>query len=185
MNKRAEQDTTATKPTKVLVSACLLGQRVRYDGGHSECGAEVLVQWRQQGRVVAFCPEVAGGLGTPRPPAQIVDADGEAVLDGSAQILNSNGQDVSAAFVAGARATLKTAQNAGVRIAVLKSKSPSCGSQKIHNTQVQPDGSTRSALVPGAGVTAALLRRHDILVFNEHQIDLARAQLDAFDAALK
>src|SRR5690554_4821209 len=155
-----------TDPIKILVSACLLGQRVRYDGGHSESDAHLLAQWRAQGRVVAFCPEVAGGLGTPRPPAQIVDADGDAVLDGTARILTHGGQDVTAAFIAGAQATLQVAKRAAIRIAILKSKSPSCGSQRIYNTRLQPDGSAHSALVPGAGVTTALLRRHQISVLD-------------------
>ena len=171
-------------PIKILVSACLLGQRVRYDGGHSKNDAHLLAKWRAQGRVVAFCPEVAGGLGTPRPPAQIVDADGEAVLDGTARILTSDGDDVTEAFIAGAWATLKVAQDADIRIAILKSKSPSCGSQRIYNTQIQPDGSAHSALVPGAGVTTALLRRHQIAVFNEHQFDRAGVRLQELLAAL-
>lgn len=172
-----------TDSIKILVSACLLGRRVRYDGGHSESDARLLARWRAQGRVVAFCPEVAGGLGTPRPPAQIVDADGDAVLDGAARILTRDGQDVTAAFIAGARATLAFAQQAGVGVAILKSKSPSCGSQRIYNTRLQPDGSAHSALVPGAGVTTALLRRHHIAVFNEHQLELASERLDALIGA--
>ena len=171
-------------PIKILVSACLLGQRVRYDGGHSKNDAHWLARWRAQGRIVAFCPEVAGGLSTPRPPAQIVDADGEAVLDGTARILTRDGEDVTEAFITGARATLKVAQDAAIRIAILKSKSPSCGSQRIYNTQLQPDGSSQSALVAGAGVTTALLRRHQIAVFNEHQLELAQQHLDALVGAL-
>jgi len=171
--------TIELEQTKVLVSACLLGQRVRYDGGHSESGAKILAQWRAEGRVVAFCPEVAGGLGTPRPPAQIVEANGDDVLDGKARILDENGDDVSAAFLAGAQATLEVAQEAGISIAILKSKSPSCGSQRIYNTLSQADGSTTSALVPGMGITTALLRRHGIEVFNEHQFDQALAYLQA------
>ncbi|MDO9215737.1 MAG: 2-thiouracil desulfurase family protein, partial [Lacisediminimonas sp.] len=85
---------------KILVSACLLGQPVRYDGGaHGPFAA--LLQWQQQGRVVALCPEVAGGLPTPREPAEILGGQGGQVLDGLIAVRTVTGEDVSAAFVAG------------------------------------------------------------------------------------
>ncbi|HVY61035.1 MAG TPA: DUF523 domain-containing protein, partial [Planctomycetota bacterium] len=110
-----------------------------------------------QGRAVAFCPEEAGGLPTPREPASIEDGkSGEDVLDGRARVLTASGRDVTAEFVAGARACLEVARRHGVRRAYLKSKSPSCGAGALRRL----DG----ALEPGFGVTAALLRREGIEV---------------------
>ncbi len=159
----------------ILVSACLLGRRVRYDGGHSAVDQDVLSRWREQGRVVAFCPEVAGGLSTPRAPAEIVAGTAADVLDGGARVVTCEGDDVTAAFVRGARAALEAAQNAGARLAILKSKSPSCGSQRVY------DGSFSATLVDGAGITTTLLRRHGIAVFDEHQIAQAHAWLAEHD----
>src|SRR5260370_41294862 len=94
---------------RILVSACLLGQAVRYDGRAKRSDDELLAQWRQQGRLVSFCPEVAGGLPVPRPPAEIRPApraagatapfDGAAVLAGTAQVLTAAGLDVTESFV--------------------------------------------------------------------------------------
>ncbi|WP_318023170.1 DUF523 domain-containing protein [Streptomyces sp. ICN988] len=76
---------------KVLVSACLLGRPVRYDGGAKPVGDEVVERWRGEGRVVVFCPEVSGGLPVPRPAAEIVGGDGADVLDGVARVLTERG----------------------------------------------------------------------------------------------
>lgn len=154
---------------KIMVSACLLGQRVRYDGGHCAQHADLLERWRREGRLVAFCPEVAGGLGTPRPPAQIVGGGGDAVLDGHARVQTQAGEDVTEAFLRGAYALLDAAQRAQAPLAVLKARSPSCASLRIHDGTFSPT----PQLVDGAGVSAALLRRHGIAVFNEHQLELA------------
>ena len=86
---------------KILVSRCLLGHRVRYDGG-AHGPFDLLQQWLDEGRVVALCPEVAGGLPTPRPPAEIPGGQGSAVLDGQLPVLTIDGEDVTAAFVDGA-----------------------------------------------------------------------------------
>jgi uncharacterized protein YbbK (DUF523 family) len=169
--------------TKILVSACLLGQRVRYDGGHSASGAQILARWRREGRVVAFCPEVAGGLPTPRPPAQIIGGDGDAVLDGAARVMTEAGEDVTEAFVQGAKAVLDVARKADVRVAVLKSKSPSCGSLRIYDGTFARGDAGAAALIPGAGVSAALLRRHGIGVFNEHQFESAQRYLQDLNRA--
>jgi len=96
---------TRSELPKVLVSACLLGQPVRYDGrtsGHPE----LLQRWQAEGRVVPLCPEVAGGLPTPRAPAEIPGGQGAAVLDGDRQVLTVSGEDVSAQFIAGAQQAL-------------------------------------------------------------------------------
>ena len=95
-------DKSEVRVEKILVSACLLGQAVRYDGGAHGPFAELL-HWQAQGRVLPLCPEVAGGLPTPRPAAEIVGGQGAQVLDGLVQVRSIEGADVSAAFVAGAQ----------------------------------------------------------------------------------
>ncbi|MDO9322345.1 MAG: DUF523 domain-containing protein [Pseudomonas sp.] len=160
---------------KILVSACLLGQPVRYDGGvHGPFAA--LLQWQQQGRVVALCPEVAGGLPTPREPAEILGGQGGQVLDGLIAVRTVTGEDVSAAFVAGAQIAERLVQQHGIRVAVLKARSPSCGNHQNY------DGSFSGTLVAGEGVTAAALRRLGVQVFNEAQLPEAEAALLALQA---
>jgi uncharacterized protein YbbK (DUF523 family) len=116
----------------VLVSACLLGQPVRYDGRHQQARHSVLARWLAQRRVLAVCPEVAGGLPV-RAPAEIVGGDALQVLAGQARVLDAQGVDVSAAFVRGARQALDLARLKGVRLAVLKDNSPSCGSRQVYD----------------------------------------------------
>lgn len=156
----------------VLVSACLLGESVRYNGGDKRCEHRVLQRWLSEGRVVPICPEVAGGLPVPRPPAEIAGgAGGHSVLDKDALVLDDAGRDVTAHFVKGAETALASARAKDIRVAVLKEGSPSCGSSLIH------DGSFTSTKVPGSGVTAACLRRAGIHVFSETELDEAESLL--------
>lgn len=129
---------------KLLVSRCLLGHRVRYDGG-AHGPYDLLQRWQDEGRIVPLCPEVAGGLPTPRPPAEIPGGQGGAVLDGRLPVLTDDGADVTAAFVAGAEIALRLVQQHGLRVAVLKARSPSCGN--THNY----DGHFDGTLVAGEG----------------------------------
>jgi uncharacterized protein YbbK (DUF523 family) len=160
---------------KVLVSRCLLGERVRFDGNRKG-PFPVLDAWRREGRVVAVCPEVAGGLPIPRAPSEIPGGQGALVLDGTRRVVTSAGEDVTDAFVAGARAALALVEEHGIRIAVLKARSPSCGHRQTY------DGSFHGRLVDGEGVTAALLARHGVQVFSEEELEAAEAALDALDA---
>ena len=162
---------------KVLVSACLLGQRVRYDGNAAATASDHLVRWTQESRIVPFCPEVEGGLSIPRLPAEIEPgATAEEVLAGSTRILRSDGVDVTEAYLRGARRAVEAALAAGVRLAVLKDRSPTCGVTSVH------DGSFRGQITPGQGVTAALLEQHGIRCFSELQIEQAAAHLRALEA---
>lgn len=146
---------------RVLVSACLLGEPVRFDGGDKRVENEILARWQAEGRLVPICPELAGGLGVPRPPAEIQgDGGGLAVLQGVAKVEDSQGCDVTPAFVEGARRALALAREHGALVAVLTDRSPSCGSTTIH------DGSFGAGMWPGQmGVTAALLRKEGVAVF--------------------
>lgn len=161
---------TRSELPKVLVSACLLGQPVRYDG-RSSGHPDLLQRWQGEGRVVPLCPEVAGGLPTPRPPAEIPGGQGGEVLDGTAVVVTVIGEDVSAAFLAGARQALALAHKHGIRVAVLKAGSPSCGNRLTY------DGTFSGVKVPGEGVTAALLRREGVLVFSELELEQAEVAL--------
>jgi uncharacterized protein YbbK (DUF523 family) len=157
----------------VLVSACLLGAPVRYNGGGARCEHALLALWQAQGRVVAVCPEVAGGLPTPRPPAEIRGGlGGQAVLMGQAAVIESTGRDVSAAFVSGAQQAVALARARGIRVAVLKEGSPSCGSDHVH------DGSFSGTRIAGLGVTAAALTQIGVRVFSERQLAEAASCLD-------
>ena len=161
---------------KILVSRCLLGHRVRYDGG-AHGPFDLLQRWLDEGRVVALCPEVAGGLATPRPPAEIRGGQGALVLDGLLPVLTIEGEDVTAAFVAGAEQALALVREHDIRLAVLKARSPSCGNLENY------DGSFAGVRVPGEGVTAALLSREGVRVFSEEQLDEAQRALAELESA--
>ncbi|MEV4356349.1 DUF523 domain-containing protein [Nonomuraea sp. NPDC004186] len=153
---------------RILVSACLMGRRVRYDGRAKTSSDARLAAWREEGRLVPHCPEVSGGLPIPRPAAEIEGgASGAAVLSGAARVLASDGSDVTAEFLAGARSALAVARSYGIRLAVLKEGSPSCGALSIY------DGTFSGRRGPGQGVTTALLEQHGIRVFTEDQVDEA------------
>jgi uncharacterized protein YbbK (DUF523 family) len=151
---------------RILVSRCLLGHRVRYDGG-ANGPFDQLQMWLDEGRVVPLCPEVAGGLPTPRAAAEIPGGQGTQVLDGEASVMTTEGEDVSAQFLSGAYQALELVQKHGIRIAILKANSPSCGNLLTY------DGTFSGVKVSGEGVTAALLKRHGVQVFSE--LELAEA----------
>ncbi len=158
---------------KILISACLTGDPVRYDGGAKTSANPHLARWQAEGRLIPYCPEVAGGLPTPRLPAEIeAGARAEQVLAGDARILDNAGGDVTSAFMVGARATLALAQQHSCRHAILTDGSPSCGTSYIYAGRF--DGTHKA----GTGVTAALLQGHGIRVWSEVQIDELAALLD-------
>lgn len=152
-----------THLNSLAVSACLLGRACRYDGASKPSRAVIAaVEARAAagGRVVAVCPEEEGGLGTPRPAAELVGGDGAAALDGRARVLLvADGRDVTAAFLEGAARAAARAE--GVDAAILKARSPSCGCGR---TTIE--GEVR----PGDGVFAALLRRRGVLVQTDEDL---------------
>ncbi|GGM41843.1 hypothetical protein GCM10012275_11020 [Longimycelium tulufanense] len=140
----------------VLLSACLAGVPCRYDGVAKTvegCRAAA-----ERDEAVPVCPELLGGLRTPRRPAEIDGGDGDDVLDGRARVVDDEGTDVTAEYVAGAHRALEIARRHGADVAVLHDRSPSCGSDAIY------DGTFTGRTTSGQGVTAALLRRHGITV---------------------
>ena len=139
----------------ILVSACLLGEACRYDGGSKP--HPLAEELARRHTLIPVCPEVLGGLPTPRPPAE---------LQPGGRVVNRAGADVSQAYRAGAQAALALALEHGCTVAVLKEKSPSCGSGQVY------DGSFTGTLVPGWGVAARLLEEHGIRVLGESQLPL-------------
>ena len=163
---------------KILVSACLLGEKVRYHGGDAECEHPALDRWRREGRLVAVCPEVAGGLATPRPPAEIVrPGAGGGGVRGLAVVRTRDGMDVTAAYLAGADEALELVERHGIRVAILKDGSPSCG------TSFTYDGTFSGARLAAPGVTAAMLAAHGVRLFSEREIDAADAWLRQLENA--
>ncbi len=152
-------------PPQILISACLLGQPVRYDGKGKPLFHPAIDRWREEGRLVTICPEMAGGMPVPRPPAEIENgASGLDVLEGRARVLDVTGGDVTAEFIAGAEKALALAQTHGCTYALLIDGSPSCGSVAIY------DGSFSGVKHAGNGVTAALLQREGIAVYAPSRI---------------
>lgn len=142
---------------KIAVSACLLGTPCRYDGEARPCGAVcALADWAD---VVPVCPEVLGGLRVPHPPSEIVTAN--RVL----QVVDAQGKDTTQAFLDGADKTLARVQKEGCTLAVMKSKSPSCGNGRIY------DGTFSGTLVDGYGVATRALRAAGVRVIDETQLE--------------
>jgi len=139
----------------ILVSACLLGLRTRYDGDSSP--SDAVLEYAGQLRLIPICPEQLGGLATPRVKASLSGGDGEAVLGSSAKVVNEAGRDITDNFLRGARQVLALAKACNARFAILKEKSPSCG---VFRTYVDFE------LVEGCGVTTAALKipRFEIFV---------------------
>ncbi|MBV6656601.1 MAG: DUF523 domain-containing protein [Devosiaceae bacterium] len=157
---------------KILVSACLLGQPVRYNGKGLPIESAILRRWIAEGRVVALCPEVSAGFPTPRPPAEISPgAGGREVLEGQARIYEDIGTDVTDGFVRGANNAVRVAQEKGCTYALLTDGSPSCGSTFIYSGQF--DGTKTKDI----GVVTAALQTAGITVFAQHQIKALDAQL--------
>nr|WP_245427292.1 DUF523 domain-containing protein [Pleomorphomonas carboxyditropha] len=150
---------------RILISACLIGRPVRYDGAGKLLADPRVDRWQTEGRLVPLCPELLGGLPVPRPPAEIVGGSGADVLAGRARVMTATGEDVTAAFVAGAEAALDLARRGGCAYALLIDRSPSCGSLDIY------DGSFSGRRIGGAGVTAVLLAAHGLSVFADREID--------------
>ncbi len=152
--------------SNILISACLLGHAVRYDGKGKPLHHPAIERWRDDGRLVTICPEMAGGMPVPRPPAETENgASGVDVLEGRARVLEITGADVTDAFIAGANRTLAFAKQHGCAYALLIDGSPSCGSIAIY------DGTFSGVKHAGHGVTAALLSRAGIKVFSHTDID--------------
>lgn len=141
----------------ILVSACLLGSSCRYDGGDNACSG--LKELEKYAVLIPFCAEIYGGLSTPREPSEIRDGG----------VWSRDGRDVTAQFEKGAQEAVKMAQYFGCRAAILKERSPSCGSHQIY------DGTFTGTKINGKGRTAALLDAQGIKLFSEAELDQCMA----------
>lgn len=164
---------------KILVSACLLGEKVRYDGKNNLLINDCLDHWITQDRVISFCPEVAGGMTIPRKAAEIYGGDGHDVLAGTATVIDNSGKNVTDQFKSGAQQALAKCRRYDIKLAIMAMRSPSCGNAVIY------DGTFNGILQNGAGVTAALLTQHDIRVFNQTELNEAIKYLKVLDANVK
>lgn len=143
---------------KILISACLLGEKVRYDGRDNLLNHPMIKRWQAEGRLVPVCPESQGGLPTPRPPAETQSRF--PIL-----VTTRDGEDVTPQFLRGAEKTLELARQHNCCCALMKARSPSCGNREIY------DGSFSGQLINAPGIAAEELIRNGIPVFNEHQMD--------------
>ena len=144
---------------KIMLSACLAGINCVYDGSHKF--HPVFARMYKDNKALIFCPEVLGGLKIPHDPSELIGGDGFLVLEGRTRVVSSAGKDVTDFFIRGAQKSLEFAKKHGSRKVVLKSKSPSCGCGWIF------DGTFSKKLVPGYGVTAALLKKNGIEVVSD------------------
>lgn len=158
---------------KVLVSACLLGDKVRYDGRSLSTSSPILQRWIDMGRVISICPEVSSGMSIPRVPAEIDGGDGYDVLKGNMSVIEKTGNNVTEDFLRGANNALSLCQAEQITVAVLTEFSPSCGSSSVYS------GDFSGRRVNGVGVTAALLINNGIKVFSQHELTEANNLLDA------
>lgn len=145
----------------IIVSACLCGINCKYDGGNNLI--PFFLELLGNGELIPVCPEQLGGLPTPRNACELTGGTGLDVIEGHALACTRDGREVTGSLLNGARETLNIAINAGVDGAVLKSRSPSCGSGMIY------DGTFTGKFINGDGVTSALLKQHGIKVWNEQE----------------
>ena len=138
---------------KILISACLVGEKVSYNGksNYSPKIQELLKKYE----LIPFCPEVEGGLSIPRSPCEIYKD----------KVISKEGNNFTNEYFYGARKALNICNYLGIKIAILKDRSPSCGSKVIH------DGSFTTKVIPGMGITAKMLKEKGIKVLSEEDID--------------
>lgn len=138
-----------------IVSSCLAGINCRYNGKSYE--NEYIVNLVNKGKAIPLCPEVLGGLSTPRPPSEIIIDE-----NGKKKVVTNEGIDITKEFLLGGEKFLKVAKALGINKAILKSKSPSCGHNCIY------DGSFSGNLIKGNGITCDLLLENGIKVYSEN-----------------
>lgn len=143
---------------KILISACLVGDNVKYNGGNNK--SPLIEKLLEKYELVPFCPEVEGGLPIPRSPSEIIGD----------KVMNDKGEDVTEQYQRGAELAFNICLFLKIKIAILKERSPSCGVHTIY------DGSFSHTSIPGSGITAAYLKRKGIKVYNEDEIDSLLAQ---------
>lgn len=147
----------------IVVSACLCGINCKYNGGNNL--NEKVLKLLKEGKAVAVCPEQLGGCATPRDPREIIKGNGKDVIEGKAKVKSKKGEDSTEKFLNGAYEALKIAKMVQANVAILKSKSPSCGRDYIY------DGTFSGNLIEGNGVTAELFEQNNIRILTEKEVD--------------
>lgn len=143
----------------IVISACLVGEQVRYDGNHKlDLFYKNLIDNK---KAISVCPEILGGLQVPREPAEIIGGDGYDVWNEQAKVVTVSGQDVTHHFKEGAKRALSIIKDLDAQTVILKSNSPSCGSTVIY------DGSFTGNKKEGVGVTTALFKLNNVDVYDE------------------
>lgn len=143
----------------IVISACLVGEKVRYDGNHKlDLFYKNLIDEK---KAISICPEILGGLQVPREPAEIIGGDGYDVWNDQAKVMTVAGRDVTIQFKEGAKRALSIIKDLNADTVILKSDSPSCGSTVIY------DGTFTGNKKEGVGVTTALFTLNDINVYDE------------------
>ncbi len=153
---------------KILISACLVNQNVRHNAKVLGFKHPIITQWQNNNILIPFCPEVEGGLPIPRNPAEIVPP--KAVKNhyhDNHHVLDQSGNDRTGEFTLGAQKALRLMRQLDSKMAILKERSPSCGSK------IRYDGTFSGTITAGQGLTTVLLNRNGIKVFNEEEIDEA------------
>ena len=139
----------------LLISACLLGVSCRYDGKTKPLDEKILMKLKEKHHLIPICPEIMGGLPTPRIPAEIAD---------DRRVLRRDGVDITSEYEKGAHEALRLAKFFGCTTAILKARSPSCGRDVIY------DGTFSDTLTEGDGITAELFRKNGIRIIREDEI---------------
>jgi len=140
----------------ILVSACLAGVKCRYDGKSNK--TQSIVELVEQGRAIPVCPELLGGLETPRDCCEIKSGNFR-------EVISDRGENITSAYKVGAQKTLEIAKIIDADMAILQQRSPSCGCGKIY------DGSFTRKLIDGDGFTSALLKRNGVVVCNDENFN--------------
>lgn len=163
--------TALSQPKTVLVSACLLGQCVRYDGKNKPIDLSTILG--QHVKLIAICPECAGGLSTPREPCEIeMGKSAKDVLEGLGRVLSCSGVDCTAQYKKGAQICLQLAKKHKAQFALLKEKSPACATSLVY------DGHFNANTKSGRGVAAELLSQAGLELYNEKQIEKLMISLE-------
>ena len=151
---------------KILTSECLYGGRiVRYDGGEVPETHPTYLKWKEEGRLIPICPEVFGGLPTPRPDSQRIGD----------RVVACTGPDVTEEYTKGALEAVRLAKENDVAFCIMKQDSPSCGSKTIY------DGTFTDTIIPGQGLAVEMLRDAGFKVFAEEDMDEAAAYLESLE----
>jgi uncharacterized protein YbbK (DUF523 family) len=149
---------------RILISSCLMGNKVRYDGNDCNNLNDILKTLQEANILVPFCPEVSAGLPIPRLPAEINNFDLKKILLGDVTVLDQKHNDITGYYHNGAKMALQLCLSLSITMAILKEHSPSCGVHEIY------DGNFSGKKIKGMGVTTSLLKQNGIMVFSENEI---------------